>query len=60
MMRYLYQLLAAVGLALVLIPAILHYTDTMAIDQMKIYMFVGSMLWFAGAIPWLGKKKKQA
>lgn len=59
-MRYLYQLLAAVGLALVLIPAILHYTDALAINQMKTYIFVGSALWFAGAIPWLGKKKRQA
>ena len=59
MMRYLYRLLAAAGLALVLIPAILYYFDKMGNEQMKTYMFLGTLLWFAGAIPWLGKKKKE-
>lgn len=59
-MRYLYQLLAAVGLLLVLIPSLLYYFDNIAVDQMKTYIFIGTVLWFAGAIPWLGKKKKEA
>ena len=59
MMRYLYRLLAAAGLSLVLIPAILYYFDKMGNEQMKTYMFLGTLLWFAGAIPWLGKKKKE-
>ena len=59
MMRYIYQLLAAAGLALVLIPSVLHYFDIMGNDQMKNYIFLGTMLWFAGAIPWLGRKKKE-
>ena len=57
MIRYLYPLLAVVGLAMVLIPSILHFVDTITMDQMKTYMFIGTMLWFAGAIPWLGRKK---
>lgn len=59
-MRYLYQLLAAAGLLLVLIPSLLHYFGSIANDQMKTYIFIGTMLWFAGAIPWLGKKKREA
>ena len=58
-MRYIYQLLAAVGLAFVLIPSILHYFGNMENEQMKTYVLLGTMLWFAGAIPWLGRKKKE-
>lgn len=59
MIRYLYKLLAAAGLALVLTPAILHYFDSMGNEQMKIYILLGTLLWFAGAIPWLGRKKRE-
>lgn len=59
MKRYIYQLLAVVGLALVLIPSLLHYLDHFGNEQMKTYIFLGTMLWFAGAIPWLGRKKKE-
>lgn len=54
-----YKAIAAAGLALVLIPSILHYFDVMEMDQMKNYIFVGTVLWFAGAIPWLGRKKQE-
>ncbi len=59
MMKYIYRLLAAAGLALVLIPSVLHYLDNMGNDQMKTYAILGTILWFAGAIPWLGRKKKE-
>jgi hypothetical protein len=58
-MRYFYQLLASAGLAMVLVPSVLHYMDLMPNEQMKTWIFLGTMLWFAGAIPWLGRKKKQ-
>ena len=58
-MRILYVLLAVSGLCLVLIPSILFYFDSIAIDQMKNLIFIGTVLWFAGAIPWLGKKGKK-
>lgn len=57
-MKYFYQLLASVGLALVLIPSILHFMDRLTLDEMKTFILLGTMLWFAGAIPWLGKKRK--
>jgi hypothetical protein len=59
MMRYLYRLLAAAGYALILIPAILYYLDKLGNEQMKTYVLLGTFLWFAGAIPWLGRKKKE-
>lgn len=59
-MKYFYQILASAGLALVLIPSVLHYMGKMENDQMKTLIFLGTMLWFAGAIPWLGRKKKES
>lgn len=59
MMRIIYPLLAAAGLVLVLIPSVLHYLDKMGHGQMTDYILVGTVIWFAGAIPWLGKKKKE-
>lgn len=59
MMRIIYRLLAAAGLALVLIPSLLHYLDKMDQGQMNNLIFLGTVFWFAGAIPWLGRKKKE-
>ena len=58
-MRTIYQLIAAAGAGLVLLPAVLHYLDRMGNDQMKSFVLLGTMLWFAGAIPWLGRKKRE-
>jgi hypothetical protein len=60
MMRIIYRLLALAGLALVLIPSFLHYLDKLDKGQMTDYIFVGTLIWFAGAIPWLGRKKKES
>lgn len=59
-MRTIYQIIAVVGLIMVLVPSILFFSGNVESDQMKTYMFIGTMLWFAGAIPWLGKKKREA
>ena len=56
-MKYLYRLVAIIGLSLVLIAPITYYYGSLAEDLMKTYMFTGTLLWFSGAIPWLGKKK---
>jgi hypothetical protein len=58
-MKYLYIILAVVGLTLTLVPSLLLFFDVMEPGQMKNYMFIGTLLWFSGAIPWLGKKKAQ-
>ena len=59
-MKYFYILLATAGLILVLLPSLLLYLGKMDADQMKNYMFIGTLLWFSGAIPWLGKKKARS
>lgn len=58
-MKYFYIILAIVGLCLVLVPSILFFYDLTEAGQMKNYMLIGTLLWFSGAIPWLGKKKIQ-
>ena len=58
-MKYFYMLLALAGLCLLLIPALLFYLGRIEAEAMKNYMFIGTLLWFSGAIPWLGKKKTQ-
>ena len=58
-MKYFFIILAITGLAMLLVPALLFYFDAIEIGQMKNYMFIGTLLWFSGAIPWLGKKKAQ-
>jgi hypothetical protein len=59
-MKYIYIILSFVGLTLVLVPSLLFYFDLLEPVQMKNYMFIGTLLWFSGAIPWLGKKKTQS
>jgi len=58
-MKYFYIILAVVGLTLTLVPSLLLFFDVMEAGQMKNYMLIGTLLWFSGAIPWLGKKKIQ-
>lgn len=58
-MKYFYIILAIVGLCLVLVPSLLMFFEIIDPGQMKNYMLIGTLLWFSGAIPWLGKKKIQ-
>ena len=58
-MKYLYILMAIAGLCLTLVPSLLLFFGNMEAEQMKNYMLFGTLLWFSGAIPWLGKKKIQ-
>jgi hypothetical protein len=56
-MKYIYRLMAIAGLIITLVPPILYYAGSMGEERMKLIMFLGTLLWFSGAIPWLGKKK---
>jgi hypothetical protein len=56
-MKYIYRLMAIAGLTITLVPPILCYAGFMDEERMKLIMFLGTLLWFSGATPWLGKKK---
>jgi hypothetical protein len=58
-MKTFYKIVAVAGLLMMLVPSLLFYFSTIENDQMKLYMGIGTLLWFAGAIPWLGRKKAQ-
>lgn len=58
-MKYVYILLAIAGLCLTLVPSLLFFFGNIEAEQMKNYMLFGTLLWFMGAIRWLGKKKIQ-
>jgi len=59
-MKIFYKIVAVVGLLMTLVPSILFYFHSIEVGQMKLYMAVGTMLWFSGAIPWLGRKQPQS
>lgn len=56
-MKKIFVVIAVAGLLLMLVPALTHLGGSTDESTMKELMFVGTMLWFAGAIPWLGQKK---
>ena len=58
-MKNFYKIVAVTGLTMTLVPSLLFYFDFIEIGQMKLYMAVGTVLWFSGAIPWLGQKQTQ-
>ena len=59
MMKYFFRILAVTGLLMTLIPSIFHYFGSMPEENMKNYILIGAFIWFAGAIPWLGKREAE-
>jgi hypothetical protein len=59
MMKQIYIIMSAVGLTLTLLPSLLLFFDVIEPGQMNNYILIGTVLWFSGAIPWLGKKRSQ-
>jgi uncharacterized membrane protein len=56
-MKYIYGVLGITGLVLLLVAAIMHFAGEIEADRMKDLMLIGTVIWFAGAIPWLGRKR---
>jgi hypothetical protein len=50
-MRTLLQLLSALALAGTIVPPLLFFGDLLALDAMKMWMTVATLVWFA-ATPW--------
>jgi nitrate/nitrite transporter NarK len=57
MIKITYRIIAIAGLLILLIPAWIRYSGDMTDSLMKNLMFIGTLVWFAGAIPWLGQKR---
>jgi len=59
-MKIFYKLLAISGLLLTVVPAFLRYAGSMTEESMKAWVLGGTIIWFIGAAPWLGRKKSEA
>jgi len=55
-MKTLLPIIAFLGLALVIGPAILYLADVIEKDSMKTAMLVGTGIWFVSAPFWINKK----
>lgn len=57
-MKKLLPSVSLVGLALVIVPAILYLAETVEKDSMKLLMLLGSLVWFGTAPFWMGGRDK--
>ncbi len=55
-MKYILQILSFFGLILTIGPSIAYKTGWLVFFDVKIYMFIGTLVWFGTAVFWLGKK----
>ncbi len=55
-MKIILKILSAIGLVLTLAPSIMVFTGTITLDTHKMFMLVGTFLWFATAPFWMNKK----
>lgn len=55
-MKYWLPLVSCIGLALVLVPACLYLADAVEKPAMRTLMLLGTVLWFASAPLWLGRR----
>ncbi len=56
-MTLLWKVLSLIGLLLTIVPALLVFAGTMAIESHYTLMFIGTILWFGSAPFWMLKKK---
>ncbi len=58
-MKYILQFISFVGLLLTIIPPILYFRGTITHSSQNWIMFLGTIVWFASAYFWLGRKWKK-
>ena len=56
-MNSLFKAIAWIGLVLTAIGPVFVFTGTIDVELNKKIMAAGMIIWFIGAIPWLGKKE---
>lgn len=57
-MKRLLQLISLAGLLATIIPPILFFTGHISHAQQNLFMLIGAIAWFVGALFWLGGKEK--
>jgi len=58
-MNKLFKPLALIGLVFTILPALLLLSGTIEIGMTKTLMIIGMVLWYIGAVPWLGLSKEE-
>ena len=58
-MKSVFKTIAWIGLVLTAIGPILVFTGAMDVELNKKLMTAGMIVWFVGAVPWLGSKPIQ-
>jgi hypothetical protein len=57
-MKPLLKFISYIGLGLTLIPSFLVFTGNISLDSSKIFMFVGTIIWFLFAPSWMNKAEE--
>ena len=52
-MKIILKIVSYAGLALTLVPSILHFAGEMSLSVHKTLMFIGTIVWFATAPFWM-------
>ena len=55
-MKTLLKLVSLIGLLATIVPAFLVFTDIITLDTNKLFMIVGTILWFVSAPFWMNKE----
>lgn len=56
-MRLLLQIISWLALAGTIAPALIYLGGGMALDQVKWWMLIATVVWFATVPLWMGRKK---
>lgn len=54
-MKLLVKFVSYISLGLTLIPSLLVFTGNISFDSSKMFMFIGTIIWFATAPGWMNK-----
>jgi hypothetical protein len=57
-MRTFLMIISFIGLGLTLIPSVLVLTGDASMDQNKILMLIGTVLWFGTVVFWINKSRE--
>lgn len=56
-MKILFKIVAIIGLLLTIAAPVLAVTGSIDLERNKTLMFIGMIVWFLGATPWLAFNK---
>lgn len=57
-MKNLYKIASGLGLILTIVPPVLFFMEKTDLDQMKLWMGIGMVIWMVTAPFWINKNKE--